>query len=182
MQKQLETIVIGGGCFWCIDAFFRELRGVMSVVSGYAGGHTANPDYESIHGADTGHAEVVELKYEPEVISFETILDVFFAAHDPTTLNRQGHDIGSEYRSIILFTTKEQEETIRSKIAQINKASIHNNPIVTEVKKLEAFYPAEEYHQDFYNKNPLKPYCSILIGPKLQKLRKLFAPLLNTMA
>lgn len=174
-----ETIVFGGGCFWCTEAVFKMFKGVISVMPGYAGGTTPNPTYESVSGGQTGHAEVIQVEYDPAQVSFNDLLTVFFATHDMTTPDRQGADIGPQYRSIILYTTEEQKKASEDKIKEINASHPDGDPVVTEVKPLEKFYPAEEYHRDFYSKNPDQMYCRIVINPKLEKVQKDFAKLLK---
>jgi len=178
MGKQ-ETIVFGGGCFWCTEAVFETLKGVISVMPGYAGGNTQNPTYESVSGGRTGHAEVIQIEYNPTQVSFDDLLTVFFATHDSTTPDRQGADVGPQYRSIILYTTNEQKEFADKKIKEINDSSSAGKPVVTETKMLDKFYPAEEYHRDYYSKNSEKSYCQIVINPKLEKVKKDFANLLK---
>ena len=173
-QQPRETSTLGGGCFWCLEAVFLEMDGVERVESGYAGGTTANPSYQEVCSGRTGHAEVVQITYDPEVISFRDLLDVFFAVHDPTTLNRQGNDIGTQYRSIILYHTQEQRATAEQMIAELSAAKTWNAPIVTEVKPLTVFYKAEDYHQDYFKRNPEQPYCQAVVAPKVTKARKLF--------
>jgi peptide-methionine (S)-S-oxide reductase len=163
-----ELATLGGGCFWCTEAVFEALEGVKSVTSGYAGGRTENPSYEQITTGKTGHAEVIQIEYDPSVVSYAKLLDLFWKAHDPTTLNRQGADVGTQYRSIILTHSEEQRA-----IAEASKkaaAAAHRDPIVTEIVPLVRFYPAEDYHQDYFRKNPQAPYCSFVIKPKLKKL------------
>lgn len=175
----METIVLGGGCFWCIEALFKQLKGVDKVISGYAGGHTRNPTYEQMHYASTGHAEVVQITFDPNAISYRDILEIFFTVHDPTTTNQQGNDIGEEYRSIILYNDDLQKSVAQDVIK--NFAAKHwDNPIVSELKKLEFFYPAEDYHQNFFEKNPEQAYCQVVINPKLQKFRQKFSEKLKT--
>jgi peptide-methionine (S)-S-oxide reductase len=165
-----ELATFGGGCFWCLEAIFETFKGVNSVVSGYSGGKQPNPTYEQICSGRTAHAEVVQVSYDPSIISFEQLLEIFWQAHDPTTMNRQGPDSGTQYRSIILHHDDAQKQAAeKSKTAAGKQFS---DPIVTEIVKLEKFYPAEDYHQDYYRKNPNKPYCAIYITPKLQKLQK----------
>lgn len=171
-----EQAIIGGGCFWCTEAVFRQVRGITQVTSGYAGGARPNPSYEQVCSGATGHAEVIQLDYDPQQIGFETILDIFFATHDPTTLNRQGNDIGTQYRSVIYYQNAEQQRIAQQKIAQLQQAGI---AVVTELSPSVPFYPAEEYHQDFYAKNPTQGYCNFAIPPKLGKLRHYFADQLN---
>lgn len=167
-----EITTLGGGCFWCLEAVFDELQGVDDVVSGYAGGSTINPTYQQVCSETTGHAEVVQLTFDPQLISFADILKVFFSIHDPTTLNRQGADVGTQYRSAIFFHTPEQQAIAAQVIAEINKAGIWNRPIVTEVTPLETFYPAEDYHQEYFQYNGEQPYCQVVIAPKVAKFRK----------
>ncbi len=168
----VEKATLGGGCFWCLEAVFEELKGVESVVSGYAGGHVPNPTYEQVCGKGTGHAEVVQVTYDPAVISYGDLLDIFFTIHDPTTLNRQGNDVGTQYRSIILTHSEEQKAAAEAKIAEVSAAGLWDNPIVTEVVPLETFYPAEDYHQGYFRNNPYHGYCMMVIAPKVAKFRK----------
>jgi methionine-S-sulfoxide reductase len=175
-----ETIVFGGGCFWCTEAVFKMLKGVISVESGYAGGQTKNPTYEQICNGDTGHAEVIKIEYDSEVIGLETLLTVFFASHDPTTKNRQGADVGTQYRSIILCDNQQQIEVSKKFIERLNASSQMGAPITTEIEKLEVFYPAEEYHKNYYEQNKTQMYCQVVINPKLKKVQKEFAELLKT--
>lgn len=170
-----EQATLGGGCFWCLEAVFVELEGVEQVVSGYAGGTVPNPTYRAVCTGTTGHAEVAQLTFDPAVISYQEILQVFFATHDPTTLNRQGADVGTQYRSAIYTHNVQQKETAEAMIAELNEAGIWPDPIVTEVAPLETFYPAEDYHQDYYKYNSQQPYCQVVITPKLAKFRKAFA-------
>lgn len=175
-----ETAVFGGGCFWCTEAVFKMLKGVSSVTSGYAGGTTENPTYMQVTEGDTGHAEVIKIEYDPALVSFRTLLTVFFASHDPTTLNRQGADVGTQYRSIILATTPKQEEEARHFISELNSSSNMGAPVVTEVVPLQKFFEAEDYHKDYYAKNKqINRYCEIVINPKLEKVQKEFASLLS---
>ncbi len=175
-----ETIVFGGGCFWCTEAVFRMLKGVISVEPGYAGGTLPNPTYEQISNGDTGHAEVIKIEYDSEQIPLETLLTVFFASHDPTTKDRQGNDIGPQYRSIILCDNAEQIKISQKFIEKLNSSSDMGAPIVTEVKILEKFYPAEDYHKNYYENNRNQAYCQVVINPKLAKVQKEFANLLKT--
>jgi peptide-methionine (S)-S-oxide reductase len=170
MKSQNEIIVLGGGCFWCTEAVFTMLKGVVKTTPGYAGGTTKDPNYEKVCREDTGHAEVLQLEYDPAVVTLEKILGVFFNMHDPTTPNRQGADFGSQYRSIILYTTSEQKKISEEFIKSIQKNL--KNSIVTEVKKLDKFYPAENYHKDYYKNNPAQPYCMFVIRPKVEKIKK----------
>jgi peptide-methionine (S)-S-oxide reductase len=171
----LSVATLGGGCFWCLEAVFENLKGVEKVVSGYAGGMTDNPTYRQVCGGNTGHAEVVQVTFDPAVVSFRDVLDVFFATHDPTTLNRQGADVGTQYRSAIFFASPEQEQVARQRIAELNAAQIWDAPLVTEVVPLQKFYPAEDYHQGYFRANPAQPYCQAVVSPKVAKFRKHFA-------
>lgn len=170
MSKEIATL--GGGCFWCLEAVYLELTGVEAVVSGYAGGHVPHPSYEQVCSETTGHAEVVQITFDPDAISYEDILDVFFTIHDPTTLNRQGADVGTQYRSAIFTHTPEQETIAKRTIAALDEAGLWNAPIVTEVTPLEEFYPAEDYHQQYFERNPNQGYCQVVIAPKVAKFRK----------
>lgn len=169
-----EVATLGGGCFWCLEAVYLELKGIEKVESGYAGGTVANPSYEDVCAGTTGHAEVVQLTFDPSVISFKDILEVFFTIHDPTTLNRQGHDVGTQYRSIILYHAPEQRAIAEQTIAELSKAGIWRNPIVTRIQPFTAFYPAEAYHQTYFERNPFQPYCQVVVAPKVAKARKKF--------
>lgn len=166
---------LAGGCFWCLDAAYRRLRGVASVVSGYAGGHVVNPSYEAVCTGRTGHAEVVQLEFDPSIITYRELLEVFFGVHDPTTLNRQGNDIGTQYRSAIFPHDAEQEQVARAVIAELEAEHTFDDPIVTTIEPLGTFYAGERYHQDYYDRNQNQPYCAAVISPKLAKLRKKFA-------
>jgi peptide-methionine (S)-S-oxide reductase len=170
MKNKSETIVLGGGCFWCMEAVFNTLKGILSVTSGYAGGFGMNPSYRDVCTGTTGHAEVISVEFNPSEISLQDILEVFFLTHDPTSLNRQGADVGTQYRSIILYTSEEQSENIEAFIEQMKGE--YAEPIVTEVKPLQHFYTAEEHHQRYYERNRDLPYCRLVISPKLEKLRK----------
>jgi peptide-methionine (S)-S-oxide reductase len=178
-NTELTKATFGGGCFWCVEAVFERLDGVESVTSGYAGGHVKNPTYKQVTSGTTGHAEVIQLMYDPEVISYEKILEVHFKTHDPTTLNRQGADVGPQYRSIILYHNQAQEEIAKRVINKLNDAQIWDDPIVTQVEELDIFFEAEDYHQDYYENNRNQPYCQFVIGPKLKKLEKAFGELLK---
>ena len=169
---QHEVATLGGGCFWCLDAIYRQLRGVEKVESGYAGGTKPNPSYREVCGGNTGHAEVVQITYDPSVISYRDLLDVFFTIHDPTTQDRQGGDIGTQYRSIILTHSDEQARIAREAIADVSAEKIWDDPIVTQIRPLETFYPAERYHQDYFANNPNQPYCQVVIEPKVAKFRR----------
>ena len=175
-----EFAVFGGGCFWCTEAVFDELRGVQSVVSGYAGGTTKNPTYEQVCSGQTGHAEVIKIEYDPSQISFRELMTVFFATHDPTTLNRQGNDAGTQYRSAIFYANDEQKQQAATFIKELESAKSFKNPVVTTLEPLTQFYPAEDYHQKFYASNPYQPYCQYTIPPKLSKLHKQFSQLLKS--
>ena len=171
-QHDHETATLGGGCFWCLEAVYKDLKGVESVVSGYAGGETLNPTYEQVCGGRTGHAEVVQITYDPAVVSYRDLLDVFFTIHDPTTPDQQGADVGPQYRSIILYHSPEQKADAERAIAGQAEKGVWNAPIVTEVVPLEKFYPGEDGHQDYYERNPRQRYCQIVIAPKVAKFRK----------
>ena len=167
-----EVATLAGGCFWCLEAVFEELRGVVSVVSGYAGGHVANPGYEAVCTGRTGHAEVVQVVFDPEQVSYRELLEVFFTIHDPTTLNRQGADTGTQYRSAIFTHTAAQEQTAREVIRDLEEEGVWDDPIVTQVEPLTQFYPAEDYHASYYRRNPRQPYCQVVIAPKVAKFRQ----------
>jgi peptide-methionine (S)-S-oxide reductase len=169
-----EVATLGGGCFWCLDAVYRQLRGVQKVVSGYAGGTTPNPSYREVCGGRTGHAEVVQITFDPAELTYRELLNVFFTIHDPTTLNRQGGDIGPQYRSIILTHSDEQARVAREAMAEITAEGIWDDPIVTEIEPLTTFYPAEQYHQDYFANNGEQPYCQVVIAPKVAKFRRKF--------
>lgn len=175
MGNKLEQVTIGGGCFWCLEAPLQLITGVKKIVSGYSAGSMKDPVYNEVASGITGHAEVVQLSYDPAEIGFEKILEVFFSIHDPTTLNRQGADIGTQYRSIILYHTPEQQKKAESAIKKLDESGIFNNPVVTQVAPLEQFYPAEAVHQNYYRSNPNQPYCSFVIKPKVDKIKRLFA-------
>jgi peptide-methionine (S)-S-oxide reductase len=174
-----ETIVFGGGCFWCTEAVFKMIKGVTSVLPGYSGGTTDNPTYEQVSNGNTGHAESVEIKYDPNLVTVRSLLTVFFGSHDPTTRNKQGADVGTQYRSVIFYTTPAQKAEIEKYIAEINASNKLGKPVVTEVEPLKKFFVAENYHQDYYKNNPGNPYCEIVINPKLEKVQKEFADLLD---
>ena len=171
-EHRQEVATLGGGCFWCLDAVFRELRGVERVQSGYAGGDYLNPTYRDVCSGLTGHAEVVQVTFDPDQLSYRDLLGVFFTIHDPTTLNRQGGDVGTQYRSIILYHSRQQKETAESVITELGR--LWPDPIVTQVVQASAFYPAEKYHQDYYANNANQPYCQIVIAPKVAKVRKAY--------
>jgi peptide-methionine (S)-S-oxide reductase len=174
MNMASEVTTLAGGCFWCLEAVYLELRGVQRVVSGYAGGRRPNPTYEQVCSGTTGHAEVVQVTFDPDVVSFRDLLDVFFTIHDPTTLNRQGNDSGTQYRSAIYFHSPEQERVARATIAELTTQKLWDDPIVTEVAPLDKFWPAEAYHQNYFASHPENPYCAVVIAPKVSKARKMF--------
>ncbi len=169
-----EKATLGAGCFWCVEAVFDDLRGVTDVVSGYSGGHKENPTYQEVCSETTGHAEVVQITFDPDEITFREILRVFFTVHDPTTLNRQGNDIGTSYRSAIFYHSDEQKEAAEEIIGEVAEAGIYSDPIVTEVSKFEKFWPGEDYHQEYFANNPNQPYCAAVVAPKVSKFRKAF--------
>ncbi|HKJ95711.1 MAG TPA: peptide-methionine (S)-S-oxide reductase MsrA [Gammaproteobacteria bacterium] len=177
MFEDTETAILGGGCFWCLEAVFREVDGVEEVVSGYAGGHLPDPDYRSVCSGDTGHAEVVRLRFDPARIGFRDILEIFFTIHDPTQLNRQGNDVGPQYRSVIFCLDDEQRRIAAEIIDEINAAGAFDRPIVTELAGDAIFYPAEAYHQAYFEHNAGQPYCQVIIAPKLKKFRERHAAL-----
>lgn len=172
--RRTETATLGGGCFWCLEAVYELMRGVEKVESGYTGGHVPNPSYEEVCSGTTGHAEVVQVTFDPDVVTFRELLEVFFTIHDPTTLNRQGADVGTQYRSAIFYASPEQKETAESVIRELEAEEVWDAPIVTEVVPLETFYPAEPYHREFYRRNPMQPYCVAVVAPKVAKFRKKF--------
>ncbi|EKD58395.1 MAG: hypothetical protein ACD_56C00141G0025 [uncultured bacterium] len=174
--QSIESIVLGGGCFWCLEAVYTRVKGVKSVVSGYAGGQFSDPTYKEVSSGKTGHAEVVEIVFDPTLILLEDILHIFFSVHDPTTLNRQGNDIGTQYRSIILFSDKKQHDVIEKVLREVAEEECCSGElIVTELKKLEKFYPAEEYHQRYFEKNPDNAYCQLAVAPKVAKFREKYS-------
>jgi peptide-methionine (S)-S-oxide reductase len=173
-MAQYEIATLAGGCFWCLEAAFGDLKGVERVQSGYSGGHVPNPTYEHVCTGDTGHAEVVQITFDPSVISFADLLHVFFTIHDPTTMNRQGNDVGTQYRSAIYYHSPAQKAEAERVIAQLAHDKVWDDAIVTEVKPLDTFYPAEEYHRDYYRRNPTQAYCRAVIAPKVAKVRKLY--------
>ncbi|MBD1582067.1 peptide-methionine (S)-S-oxide reductase MsrA [Pseudoalteromonas sp. S16_S37] len=176
-MTNLQKATFGGGCFWCIDAAFRQVNGVIEVRSGYCGGHTQQPTYQEICQGDTGHAEVVELLFDPQVISYEQLLKMFFVLHDPTQLNRQGNDVGTQYRSVIFYHDEQQQQLAKDEVAM--QQGYYSDEVVTEISAAPAFYSAESYHQDYYSNNPSQGYCSILIAPKLAKFKTQFSSLLK---
>ena len=173
-KANLETITLGGGCYWCVEAVYENLDGVKSVVSGFSGGKTVNPTYEEVCTGETGHAEVVQITYDKNITDINEIFKVFFTVHDPTTLNRQGADVGTQYRSVIFYKNDEQKKAAQSIIAELNKAKVYNNPIVTKLEPFKVFYKAEDYHQNYYTNNKNQPYCKMVIQPKLEKFEKVF--------
>lgn len=174
MKAIEEVATFGGGCFWCVEAIYERVAGVQSVTSGYSGGNVKNPDYKQVTTGLTGHAEVVQIKYDPEIISFYELLEIFFKTHDPTTLNRQGADVGTQYRSIVLYHSEAQKSQAEEIISDLNEAGVYANPIVTQVVPFEKFYEAEDYHQEYYENNPNQGYCRMVIQPKLEKFEKVF--------
>ena len=171
----LETATLAAGCFWCVEAVFDDLKGVHDVVSGYSGGHKDNPTYREVCDETTGHAEVVQVRFDPAELSYDDLLRVFFTVHDPTTLNRQGNDIGSSYRSAIFFHSPEQKEAAERVMKEISDAKIYDDPIVTEITAFDKFWPAEGYHQEYFANNPNQPYCAAVVAPKVAKFRKMYA-------
>ncbi|MCL4334850.1 MAG: peptide-methionine (S)-S-oxide reductase MsrA [Candidatus Thermoplasmatota archaeon] len=179
MSDKYEIAYLAGGCFWCTEAIFQNVDGVTEVVSGYSGGHLANPTYEDVCTGMTGHAETVKVTYDPEIIKFKEILEIFFHTHDPTTVNRQGADVGPQYRSAIFYTNEEQRNIAREYIRELSASGDFKKPIVTSVEEFTNFYPSEGYHRNYYVKNPDSPYCQYVIAPKVQKFMKKFKPLLK---
>ncbi|MDE2824095.1 MAG: peptide-methionine (S)-S-oxide reductase MsrA [Chloroflexota bacterium] len=173
---------LAGGCFWCLEAVYNELHGVESVVSGYAGGHDLSPTYEAVCSGTTGHAEVVQIAYDPDMVSFRELLEVFFTIHDPTTLNRQGNDVGTQYRSAVYYHDEEQRLIAEEVIEEMTVAEVWDDPIVTEITALDMFFEAEEYHQRYFEKNPFQPYCFVVVRPKVSKFRKKFVSKLKKQA
>jgi peptide-methionine (S)-S-oxide reductase len=181
-MSKIETAIFGAGCFWCTEAVFSRLKGVISVTSGYAGGHLKDPNYDQVNSGNTGHAEVLKIEFNPNVINYDTLLDVFFHTHDPTTLNRQGNDVGEQYRSIILYNSDEQKSLAEKKIDSLSESGEFNDPIITQIEPLDKFYPAENYHQDYYQNNQTAPYCQLVIAPKLGKFEKKYQSLIKSAA
>jgi len=179
-MKEYKTATFGSGCFWCTEAIFQKLNGVYHVTSGYSGGKRENPTYDQVCSGTTGHAEVINIQFDQEQISFEELLEVFWKTHDPTTLNRQGADVGTQYRSVIFYHDEQQKELAEQYKKKLNEAGIFDKAIVTEISPFQKFYPAEKYHQDYYNNNPAQPYCSFVITPKIEKLEKTFVDKLKT--
>lgn len=175
-----QTAVFAGGCFWCTEPVFSQLKGVSKVVSGYIGGHTQNPTYKTICNGDTGHAEAIQITFDADKISFETLLEIFFVSHDPTTPNRQGNDVGTQYRSAVFCQNDTQWDAVKKMIAELNAANLVNAPIVTQINRAEIFYPAEDYHQYYFANNPNQPYCLAVAAPKVAKIRAKYAYLLTS--
>lgn len=169
-----ETATLGGGCFWCLEAVYEQITGVTSVVSGYAGGHVENPSYDQVCSGSTGHAEVIQLTFDPDIVGYQELLEVFFTIHDPTTLDRQGNDVGTQYRSVILYHSEEQRLTARTVMMDLSQAGIWKDPIVTRLEPFDRFYAAEPYHQEYYRRNPNQSYCQVVVEPKVAKARKAF--------
>jgi peptide-methionine (S)-S-oxide reductase len=178
-MKNQSIAVFGGGCFWCTEAVFKMLKGVSKVLPGYAGGTIENPTYEQVSGGNTGHAEVIYIEYNPEVVKYTDLLTVFFGSHDPSQLNRQGNDVGTQYRSVVFYTSEEQKLEVESFIKELDSSSEEGKPIVTEVAPLTKFYEAENYHKDYFTNHPENPYCAVIINPKVEKVQEKYAELLN---
>ena len=173
-KSNMEIATFGSGCFWCTEAIFEQLKGVESAKSGYSGGLTKNPTYEEVCTGETGHAEVIQVAFNPEIITYKELLEVFWQTHDPTSLNRQGEDVGTQYRSAIFYHNQKQKDIAESYMNKLDQAQIFDNPIVTEITQFDIYYKAENYHQDYYNGNKAKPYCSMVITPKVEKFKKVF--------
>ena len=171
----MEQATFGAGCFWCVEAVFQRLNGVKSVVSGYAGGTVNNPTYKEVCSGLTGHAEVAQITYDPGIITYEELLEVFWKTHDPTTLNRQGGDVGTQYRSVVFYHNEAQKKLAEYYKSKLDESEVFNDPIVTEISELPEFFEAEDYHRNYFNNNPTQPYCSVVIGPKVQKMEQVFA-------
>jgi peptide-methionine (S)-S-oxide reductase len=182
MDMATETAVLGGGCFWCVEAALKQIDGVESVRSGYMGGRVANPSYEQICRGNSGHVEVAEITFDPEKLPYHDLLEIFFSAHDPTTLNRQGNDVGEQYRSAIFYTNEQQKKIAEEVIAELTRDKVFPDPIVTTVEPASTFYVAEEYHQNYLENNPMQPYCMFVVAPKVQKIRKKYAARLKAHA
>ena len=174
-DEPLQHATLGGGCFWCIESAFKQVRGIVDVESGYAGGHVDNPSYEAVCSGTTGHAEVVRLSFDPQQISYREVLEILFALHDPTQLNRQGNDIGPQYRSVIFYHNASQQAEANTIIAEMEADNTWPAPVVTAVEPVNSYYPAEQYHRDYYENNPQQPYCAMVVGPKLAKFKQTFA-------
>jgi peptide-methionine (S)-S-oxide reductase len=170
-----ETAIFGGGCFWCVEAAFQQLEGVQSVVSGYMGGRFPNPTYEQVCSGRSGHVEVAQITFDPAIISYQDLLEVFFTVHDPTTLNRQGNDVGEQYRSVIFYRDEEQRKTAQAVVDELTREKAFANPIVTAIEPDSTFYPAENYHQDYFKNHPAQPYCMFVVSPKVKKIREKFS-------
>jgi peptide-methionine (S)-S-oxide reductase len=178
-ERSTETLTLGGGCFWCLEAVYDRVQGVIDVVSGYAGGTVAPPSYEEVCTGNTGHAEVIKVTFDPGAITLDEILDIFFTIHDPTTLNRQGADIGTQYRSAVFYHTDAQRAAAEAKIAELTAAGTYDRPIVTEVTPLSTFYPAEDYHQEYFEKHPSRAYCRAVVAPKVAKFQRHFTDMVK---
>ncbi|MEM6845078.1 MAG: peptide-methionine (S)-S-oxide reductase MsrA [Bacteroidota bacterium] len=176
----MKQVTLGSGCFWCTEAVFQDVAGVSSVVSGYSGGHIKNPAYREVCSGRTGHAEVVQITYDPSVISYDELLEIFWKTHDPTTLNRQGADVGTQYRSVVFYHDEEQKQLAEAYKQKLNESGAFTDPIVTEISPLDTFYPAEDYHQNYYKNNPEQGYCSFVIRPKVDKFKQVFSEKLKT--
>lgn len=174
MAKEFETATLGGGCFWCTEAVYKELKGVIDIKPGYSGGHVKNPSYREVCNETTGHAEVIQITFDPEVVTFSEILEVFFLTHDPTTLNRQGNDVGTQYRSAIFYHSGSQKQTAEKIIELFTQEKVYNRPIVTEVTEFTNFYVAEDYHFNYFERNKNQPYCQFVVAPKVEKFKKIF--------
>jgi peptide-methionine (S)-S-oxide reductase len=179
VSSNKETVTLGGGCFWCLDAVFKDLKGVEEIVSGYSGGSVPNPTYEQVCTAETGHAEVIQITFDPKVVTLRELLRIFFTLHDPTTKDKQGNDVGPQYRSVVFYRDEEQKKVAEEVIAEVEREVWGVGKVVTELKPFEAFYKAEDYHQDYYKKNPWQPYCLVVIRPKVAKLRKHYLQMLK---
>jgi len=173
-SRKREFATLAGGCFWCLEAVYDELKGIEKAENGYTGGQVSNPSYEQVCAGDTGHAEVVQITYDPDIVSYRELIEIFFPIHDPTTLNRQGNDVGTQYRSAISYHTAEQKATAEEVIAELEEKGVWGDPIVTEVTELAVFYPAEDYHRDYFQRNTAQQYCSVVIAPKVAKFRSLY--------
>jgi methionine-S-sulfoxide reductase len=178
--NQTEIATIGNGCFWCTEAIFQKLKGVLSAVSGYSGGHMENPDYKSVCSGTTGHAECLQIKFDPAVVSFSDLLKIFWETHDPTSLNRQGEDVGTQYRSVIFYHDELQKNIAEAYIKELNQSEVYQKPIVTTLEKFEKFYPAEDYHQGYYELNGTNPYCQFVVRPKVEKFKKAYSDKLKS--
>lgn len=179
MNNEHEETVLGGGCFWCTEAVYQEIAGVVKVDSGYSGGHVKNPTYQQVCTGGTGHAEAVKVTFDPSIISFKEVLEIFFSMHDPTSLNRQGNDIGTQYRSVIFYMNDEQKSVAEQMIRDLNKSGTYKKPVVTAIEKFNEFYPSEDYHKNYFRNNSDAPYCKLVISPKIEKLKKNYASILR---